>query len=91
MENENGKQKENKKIDPYLEANTRITNHILMKVNQIKELMTDNTMFPYAMLTAKCLSRIILNLHKIGLKMKNMNKFIEIKSIRDTPSFTLNI
>lgn len=28
-------------IAPYLEANSRITNHIVMKVHQVKQLMTD--------------------------------------------------
>lgn len=47
------------RIDPYVEANTRIKNHIMRKGLQIKRLTKDEEMKPYALGTMKCMSAIL--------------------------------
>ena len=53
------------KIEPYIEANTRIRNHVLRKGLQIKQLMCDAVFLPYATLAMGCLAKINFNLDKI--------------------------
>ena len=49
-------------IEPYLQANQRIKNHILRKGHQVKQLLSDAIFIPYATLAFGCLSKISFNL-----------------------------
>jgi len=64
------------RIEPYLEANTRIKNHILRKGQQLKQFMNDAIFIPYATLGLACLAKINFNLDKIEKKMQAISRII---------------
>jgi hypothetical protein len=56
-------------LELYLDANTRIKNHIGKKQQQVKTLMYDHRYEAYAIHIMQCLSKIMSNLNSIEWKM----------------------
>lgn len=66
------KQEEDLIVEPYLEASLRIRNHIVRKAHQMKQLLRDPPLQPYAALAVRCLAKIIYNLTQIEEKLASL-------------------
>jgi hypothetical protein len=67
----------NLRLDSHLEANNRIKNHIIRKGQQIKLLLKDAILMPFAILGIGCLSRIRYNLEQIESKLKALERIVK--------------
>jgi hypothetical protein len=59
-------------VEPYLEASLRIRNHIVRKAQQMRQLLTDPPIQPYAALAVRSLAKIIYNLTQIEEKLATL-------------------
>lgn len=59
---------------PYIAANTRIKNHLLRKVQQVKLLMSDHRLEAYARNTIQSLASIIRSLASIEQKLEEVGR-----------------